>query len=94
MSKLITVRTFLDPSEFGIAKSFLESEGIHCFGKDTNMNRNYPTNTIQGVELQVLEDQVEQAVIKLIEGGFLKKEDLELRPTFGWIEKLINKFIK
>lgn len=94
MSKLITLRTFLDPSEQALAKAFLASEGIESYSKDSIMNRVYPAQVFNGIELQVAEEDVEQAVVVLIQGGYLKKEDFEPSDEIKWITKIFNKFRK
>ncbi len=94
MDKLITIRTFIDPSEYELAKTFLISEGIECFGKDAIMNRTYPAPVSGGIDLQVLESNVEKAIEILTEGGYLKAEDLEPSPAIKWIDKILSKFRK
>jgi RNA 3'-terminal phosphate cyclase len=50
---LVTIRTFLNPSEAEIAKGMLESAGMECFLMDENTAHNYFANTVGGIRMQV-----------------------------------------
>ena len=92
MDKLVTVRTFSQSIDFEMAKSYLESCGIDCFGKNEIINRAYIDLVDGGIQLQVSEEQVEDAVKLLFEKGYLKAEDFEPSPEMKWMEKLLNHF--
>lgn len=92
MDKLVTVRTFSQSIDFEMAKSYLESCGIDCFGKNEIINRAYIDLVDGGIQLQVSEEQVEDAVKLLFEKGYLKAEDFEPSPEMKWMEKLLNLF--
>lgn len=92
MDELLTVRTFGQSIDFEMAKSYLESCGIECFGRDEINNRAYLANVNGGIKLQVRAEQAEEAVKLLFEKGYLKKEDFELSPEMKWMEKLLNFF--
>ncbi|MDD3077576.1 MAG: DUF2007 domain-containing protein [Paludibacter sp.] len=94
MSELVTIRTFSSSVDFEMVKAYLESMGIECFGKDEIINRAYLANVNGGAKLQVREEQAEEAVKLLIQGGYLKDEDLEPTPEMKWITKLLNRFKK
>ena len=53
MEELITVRTFSQSIDFEMVKTYLESCGIECFGKDEITNRAYLANVNGGVSLEV-----------------------------------------
>ena len=92
MDELLTVRTFSQSIDFEMAKSYLESCGIECFGRDEINNRAYLANVNGGIKLQVRSEQSEEAVKLLFEKGYLKEEDFELSPEMKWMEKLLNFF--
>lgn len=94
MDKLITIQTFLDPTQYELARAYLSSEGIKSFGKDAIMQRTYPAQAIGGIDLQVLESNVERALEVLTEGGYFKAVDLEPSPAIKWIDKILSKFRK
>jgi len=91
MEELVTVRTFTQSIEFEMAKSYLESFEIDCFGQDEILNRDY-ANVNGGVKLQVRSQQAEQAIKLLIDGGYLKAEDFEPSTEMKWVEKVLNYF--
>ena len=91
MEELVTVRTFTRSIEFEMAKSYLESFEIDCFGQDEILNRDY-ANVNGGVKLQVRSQQAEQAIKLLIDGGYLKAEDFEPSTEMKWVEKVLNYF--
>ena len=92
MSELITIRTFSQSTDFELVKSYLESLGIECFGRDEVNNRAYLANVNGGIKLEVREEQAEEAVKILIEAGYLKKEDFEPSPEMKWLEKVLSFF--
>lgn len=91
MDELITVRSFTQSIEFEMAKSYLESFEIECFGQDEILNRDY-ANVNGGVKLQVRKEQAEEAIKLLMDGGYLKAEDFEPSPEMKWVEKVMNFF--
>jgi hypothetical protein len=91
MEERITVRTFSSSVDFEMVKAYLESYGVECFGKDEFSNSTYITNVNGGVKLQVRAGQLDEAIQLLIEGGYIKPEDMESSPEFRWAEKVINK---
>jgi len=94
MDELVTVRTFSSSNDFEMVKSYLESFGIECFGRDEIINRAYLANVNGGVKLEVRPEQAEEAVRLLVEGGYLKAEDFEPSAEMKWAEKLLNYFKK
>ena len=91
MDERITVRTFSSSVDFEMVKAYLESCGIECFGKDEFTNRAYLANVNGGVKLQVHPDQLDEAIQLLIDGGYIKPEDMESTAELQWAEKIINK---
>ena len=91
MEKLVTVRTFTQSIEYEMAKSYLVSFGIECYGQDEILNRDY-ANVNGGVKLQVRSEQAEEAVKLLLDGGYLKAEDFEPSAEMKWVEKILNHF--
>ena len=94
MGKLITIRTFSKSIDFEMAKSYLESCGIDCFGKNEIINRAYIDLVDGGIQLQVRAEQVEEAIKLLFEKGYLKAEDYEPTSEMKWMEKILNYFKK
>ena len=94
MEKLVNIRTFSQSTDFEMVKSYLESMGIECFGRDEITNRAYLANVNGGVKLDVRASQAEEAIRLLIEGGYLKPEDFEPTPEFKFVEKILSKFRK
>ena len=94
MEKLVNIRTFSQSTDFEMVKSYLESMGIECFGRDEITNRAYLANVNGGVKLDVLESQAEEAIKLLIEAGYLKPEDFEPTPEFKFFDKILSKFRK
>jgi hypothetical protein len=92
MSELITVRTFSNSIDFEMAKSYLESCGIECFGQDEIFNQLYWPNVNGGIKLQVLSEQEDEAIKLLLEAGYLKKEDFEPSNEMKWMEKVLKFF--
>ncbi len=92
MDELLTVRTFGQSIDFEMAKSYLESCGIECFGQNEIINRAYINSVDGGIKLQVRTEQAEEAVKLLLEKGYLKKEDFELSTEMKWMGKLLNFF--
>ena len=91
MDELVTIRSFMQSIEFEMAKSYLESFEIECFGQDEILNRDY-ANVNGGVKLQVRSGQAEQAIKLLMDGGYLKAEDFEPSTEMKWVEKILNYF--
>ena len=94
MAELVTIRTFSQSIDFEMAKSYLESCGIDCFGKNEIINRAYIDLVDGGIQLQVPDNQVENAIKLLFEKGYLKAEDYEPTSEMKWMEKILNYFKK
>lgn len=92
MDELLTVRTFSQSIDFEMAKSYLESCGIECYGQNEIINRAYINLVDGGIKLQVRAEQAEEAIKLLFEKGYLKAEDFEPTPEMKWMEKLLNHF--
>ncbi len=94
MNNLVTLRTFSSSLDFEMVKAYLESLGIECIGIDEIINRAYLANVNGGVKLKVREDQAEEAIKLLMEGGYLKDEDFAPATEMKWAEKVVNFFSK
>jgi len=92
MNELVTIRTFSSSIDFEMVKAYLESYGIKCFGRDEINNRAYLANVDGGIKLMVSEEQAEEAVKLLFDGGYLKNEDFEPTAEMKWMEKLLKAF--
>jgi len=92
MAELVTIRTFSQSIDFEMAKSYLESCGIDCFGKNEIINRAYINLVDGGIQLQVRTEQAEEAIKFLIEKGYLKTEDFEPTSEMKWMGKILNFF--
>jgi len=92
MEKLVTIRTFSQSIDFEMVKSYLESCGIDCFGKNEIINRAYIDLVDGGIQLQVPEVQAEDAIKLLLEKGYLKAEDFEPTSEMKWMGKILNYF--
>lgn len=92
MSELVTIKIFNLPTDFHMAKSFLESQGIACFAKDelTVQVNPFYTNALNGIKLQVPIEQAEIAVNLLIQGGFAKEEDYEISEGMKRTGKVVD----
>jgi hypothetical protein len=75
-----------------MAKSYLESFEIECFGRDEVTNRAYLANVNGGIKLEVRTEQAELAVKLLIEAGYLKADDFEPSSEMKWVEKILKWF--
>ena len=91
MEELVTVRSFTQSIECEMAKSYLESFGIECYGQDEILNRDY-ANVNGGVKLQVRSVQAEEAIKLLMDAGYLKAEDFEPSAEMKFVEKVLNYF--
>lgn len=92
MAELVTIRTFSQSIDFEMAKSYLESCGIDCFGKNEIINRAYIDLVDGGIQLQVPDNQVDNAIKLLFEKGYLKAEDFEPSPEMKLMGKILNFF--
>ncbi|ADQ80077.1 hypothetical protein Palpr_1938 [Paludibacter propionicigenes WB4] len=92
MAELVTIRTFSQSIDFEMAKSYLESCGIDCFGKNEIINRAYIDLVDGGIQLQVPDNQVDNAIKLLFEKGYLKAEDFEPTSEMKWMGKILNFF--
>ncbi len=89
---LITIKSSDIYNEIAIAKTYLEDNGLSCFLKDELTNQIHPY-AIGGVKLQVKEEDVEQAISLLIEGGFSKKEDYEIPESTMKIVNIYERIV-
>ena len=94
MNELVNIRTFSQSSDFEIVKSYLESFGIECFGRDEITNRAYLANVNGGAKLDVRASQAEDAIRLLMDGGYLKPEDFEPTTEFKFVDRILSKFRK
>ena len=94
MDELVVVRTFSQSIDFEMAKSYLESFNIECFGMDELTNRAYAASVNGGIKLVVKRSQLDEAIKILLEAGYLKKEDFEPSTEMKWMEKVLNFFRK
>jgi len=92
MDDLVTIRTFSQSIDFEMAKSYLESCGVECFGRNEIINLAYINLVDGGIQLQVHKEQAEEAIKLLFEKGYLKAEDFEPSPEMKWMEKILNHF--
>lgn len=92
MDELVTIRTFNSSIDFEMAKSYLGSCGIECFGQDEIINRAYIANVNGGVKLQVRAVNAEEALQLLLNIGYLQPEDFEPSAELKWIDKILAKF--
>lgn len=97
MGEMITVKTSNIPGELAVAKSYLEDNDIYCFLKDELINQVHPY-AVGGIKLQVREEDAEEAIKLLLEGGFARKEDYEIPEStlflVKWYEKIASWFGK
>lgn len=77
MKDWITILTFTYPTQAHLAKSKLESEDIEVFLKDelTAQMNNFYSNAIDGVKLQVRENDSKRAIEILKACGYIKEEE-------------------
>lgn len=92
MDELVTIRSFSSSIDFEMVKSYLESFGIECFGRDELVNRSYFGNVNGGVKLEVYKEQAEEAIKLLYKGGYLKEEDFEPSAEMKLVEKVLDFF--
>ncbi len=93
MTNFVTILTLFHPTELYVAKSKLESFGIECLIVDeltTQINPVY-SDAIGGVKLQVKENNVEEAIKLLKEGGYIKNDSLKVPGFFVKADTLISK---
>ncbi|MCL3782583.1 hypothetical protein EMN47_19535 [Prolixibacteraceae bacterium JC049] len=78
MYKWITIKAFTLPQDAQMAKTFLESYEIEVQLQDelTTQVNNLYSNLIGGVKFQVKENQLNQAVELMKEGGYIQAGDL------------------
>ncbi|MBK5721344.1 DUF2007 domain-containing protein [Dysgonomonas sp. Marseille-P4677] len=92
MINLVTVKSSDIYNDISIAKTYLEDNGIFCILKDELTNQVHPY-AIGGVKLQVKNEDVEEAIKLLIEGGFSKKEDFEIPESTLRIVRIYEKIV-
>ena len=92
MNDFVTLRSFNNAAEYELAKSYLESAKIECYGKDEFINWAYLGNVDGGIKLDVSDEQAEEAIKLLLEGGYLKPEDFEPSSEMKWMEKVLSFF--
>ncbi len=87
MSKFITVATFTYPQEAYVIKSRLEAEGIPVFLKNelTIQTDNFLSNAMGGVQLQIMESDLESSLPLLEEAGLIT--DNEAKATKEHLQK-------
>jgi hypothetical protein len=66
--RLVTIAEFTDSIEASLAKQLLEDNGIECFLAEQNAANVYTIPTIAAAELQVRENQAQQA-LKILESN-------------------------
>jgi hypothetical protein len=94
MEKLITIRSFNSSVDSEMVRAYLESMGVTCFLQDELINRAYIANVNGGVKLQVPENELENAILLLKEGGYLNDADLEPSSEIKWVDKFLQMFRK
>ena len=73
MAKLTTIFTSLNLQELYIAQGILDSEGVETFIKNELINQTVPyLNMNNLIELQVRDQQIDEAVLILQNAGYLK----------------------
>lgn len=95
MSNLVTVKTANILTELSVAETYLEDNGIHCFIKDELVGQVYSvaSSALGGIKLQVREEDYEEAVKLLVEGGFAKVEDYQPDESTLFISKIYEKIV-
>lgn len=96
MEDLVTIKTANLASDLAIAKSYLESEGIDAviFGEVMSQVYSAVAYNGGGVQLKVRQEDAENAIALLIEGGFAKQEDYEISATDKWLVNQVEKLRK
>jgi len=91
MEAFVTIAHFTYPSELAVARSFLESQGIHTYVRDelTIQVHNFLSNALGNIRLEVPDSQKMQAIQLLAEHGYenyLLQEDPALvdEEPFRW----------
>jgi hypothetical protein len=81
MSRLVTIKAFLTPSEGTMIQSFLDTEGIYSFLKDEHLVTTAPffANISGGVKLQVREEDAGRALLLLKEAGYIREDKRSAR---------------
>lgn len=88
----VTVKTFSQLTDAGLVQSYLESEGIPTFIKDALIGNVYVGAWItEGIKLQVRSEDLEYAVQKLKEGGYLNDKDIEPSPLYKKLYEFFSK---
>lgn len=79
MEDWVEIISFTYPHEAHLAKAFLEASGIDVIIKDefTVQVNNFYSNAIGGVKLFVEKNQVDEANLLLIDGGYIEKGNTE-----------------
>jgi DNA-directed RNA polymerase subunit RPC12/RpoP len=79
LDNFVTIMTFTYPMELAVLRGRLEADGIECRVLDelTVQVNPFYSNAIGGVKLQVRESDIQKAIGILIEGGYIKNEDLQ-----------------
>lgn len=93
MSNLVTIKTANLLTELAVAKTYLEDNGIPCFMKDELAGQVYSigSSALGGIKLQVKEEDCEEAIKLLIEGGFATLEDYEPDKSMLFISRIYEK---
>ena len=79
LEHLVTIKSFLTPSEANLMQTYLAAEEIYSFLKDEHsvVMQPYLANAMGGVKLQVREEDAERAVDVLKKAGLLREETKE-----------------
>jgi hypothetical protein len=93
MSNWITIKTFTLPAEVAVIRTRLESEGIECFVMNEFTAQVNPlfSNAVGGVQLQVKEQDVENAMAILKEVGYYTEEEAKPSKTLMKLDKITLK---
>ncbi|WP_029903486.1 hypothetical protein [Prevotella sp. 10(H)] len=75
MDELVTVKTSDFEADLAIAKSYLIDNGIDCVVNGEYITIGLPEGG--GARLQVMSDNYNRAVELLVQGGFLRREDVK-----------------
>jgi len=92
--KYLTVLTFTYAHEAAIVRGRLEAEGIESTLQDELTAQVYPfySNAIGGVKLMVRESDLPKTMEILLEGGYIKKSELEQPKFDSWLETILAKY--
>ena len=69
MDDFVTIRSFSNSIDFEMARTYLESFDVECFGQDEMSNRSFLPNANGGVKLQVRPEQVGAVAPHVVDGA-------------------------